>query len=104
MGFKQGDRIEVKGSWDFIDFYGKVDIIKTIDFQEAEKHQKNFKEFWFDDDEAMYRDYRRNSSVVYVGRILEDVEAGKAGDVIVFLEEFLNLKETKLIGRREDNG
>jgi hypothetical protein len=100
MGFKKGDKIDVKGSWDFIDFYGKVEIIKTIDFSEAEKYRKNFKEFWFDDDEAMYLDYKKNSSTVYVARVLEDVEVGKEGDVIVFPEEFLNLKATRLIERK----
>ena len=102
MSFKKGDIIKVKGSWDFIDFYGKVEVMETIEFSEAGKYQKDFKEFWFDDDEAMYQDYKNNSSTVYVGRILENVEAGKAGDVIVFPEEFLNLKETKLVEGRNN--
>ncbi len=94
MKFKKGDIIDVVGSDAFIDYYGKIEIIKIEKFEKACLYHSDFYDTWFDDDQ-FYTQCKESIKKVYIGRLLEDSCVGKSGKLVAFAEEFINLKHTR---------
>lgn len=95
--YYKGNKINVVGSSNFIDFNGEIKIINIVNFDDAECYHKGFKDLWFDTEKKLYQYYKKYIKKVYLGKLLEDSQAGKKGEIIAFAEEFIDIEKTILI-------